>query len=147
MTRKNTVQDVWRYVTVGDPDVCWPFTGCLNPNGYGQFKLGGRRPNAHRVAFQAARGEIPAGLVLDHLCRNRACCNPAHLEPVTYSENNRRGNTVNAANAAKTHCSNGHPFDETNTERIRGRRRCRACRPSERRRAYERRKAAQSSPV
>ena len=64
----------------------------------------------HRVAYEAAVGPIPEGLQLDHLCRNTLCTNPAHLEPVTCRENLLRGNTLQAANAAKTHCPYGHPY-------------------------------------
>ena len=73
-------------------------------------------------------GPLPDGLVLDHLCRNRACVNPEHLEPVTQSVNLLRGETVNAAASARTHCINGHEFSPVNT-RISpsGRRVCRSC--------------------
>ena len=65
---------------------------------------------AHRYAYEELVGPIPEGLQLDHLCRNRSCVNPDHLEPVTCRENLRRGETLNAANLAKTHCPAGHPY-------------------------------------
>jgi len=69
----------------------------------------------HRIAYEFALGPIPDGLTLDHLCRNTICCNPAHLEPVTLRVNTLRGTSPIADNARKTHCKNGHPFDEANT--------------------------------
>lgn len=70
---------------------CWLYDGPLNPDGYGHARVDGRKVGVHRAAFQVLVGPIPAGLQLDHLCRNRDCYNPAHLEPVTNAENRRRG--------------------------------------------------------
>lgn len=70
---------------------CWVWQGDLNRNGYGTFRVKGRRKMVHRVVYQHLIGPIPPGLILDHKCRNRACCNPFHLEPVTVQENTRRG--------------------------------------------------------
>jgi hypothetical protein len=73
-------------------------------------------------------GAVPEGLELDHLCRVRGCVNPKHLEPVTHRENLMRGESWSAVNARKTHCPEGHPYDETNTYIDgKGRRRCREC--------------------
>ena len=112
------------------PDGCWPYLGHVNRLGYGQMAITyppaapWRNAMAHRFAFEVLVGPIPDGLVLDHLCRNRSCCNPAHLEPVTLAENTRRG-----GNAIKTACKRGHEFSDENTYRdARGRRQCKACR-------------------
>lgn len=109
----------WKQAQAGDPwrvdetTGCWVFTGHLNDSGYGIIvrKAEGRpHIRAHRYYYELSVGSVPEGLVLDHLCRNRACVNPAHLEPVTNAENVARG-----AFAMRTHCPKGHPYDEVNT--------------------------------
>jgi hypothetical protein len=73
-------------------------------------------------------GEIPRGMTLDHICRNRDCCNPAHLEPVTVKENILRGDSLSARNARKTHCHRGHPLAGDNLSLPpSGGRKCKAC--------------------
>ncbi|MFJ2662519.1 HNH endonuclease signature motif containing protein [Arthrobacter koreensis] len=99
----------------------------------------------HRVAYELFSGPIPNGLVLDHLCRNRGCFNPNHLEPVTRAVNNLRGVGFMAAHARKTHCPKGHPYDEKNTQIKNGARRCRACISIENRRYREKQKAAREA--
>ena len=75
----------------GAPSECWPWLGHVDADGYGRFAFRGKRLQAHQFAWRRARGPIPKGKQLDHLCRNRACVNVAHLEPVTSPENTRRG--------------------------------------------------------
>lgn len=89
----------WAKVEKADGDGCWLWLASLDFDGYGQFRFGGRMVKAYAFAYVEAKGPIPAGLELDHLCRNRACVRPHHLEPVTHAENVRRGAMV-AANQA-----------------------------------------------
>jgi hypothetical protein len=113
-------------------DECWEWTAS-KIGGYGRFSVGQHRTvAAHRWAYEALVGPIPDGLTLDHLCRNRACVNPAHLEPVTMRENVLRGFNPCAINARKTECPKGHPFDEVNTYRKPSRPQLRYCRTCER---------------
>ena len=90
---------------------CWLWAGSTNSWGYGQVKFYGRQWQAHRFIYTLVKGEIPQGMDLDHLCRVRGCVNPDHLEPVSERENVLRGKTFAAANAAKTSCPRGHPYD------------------------------------
>lgn len=116
-------------VIVDEESGCHIWTGAMNGKGYGQI---GRGPGAkmtstHRAAYELANGPVPPGLQLDHLCRNRRCCNPDHLEPVTARENILRGEGHAAVNAKRTHCANGHPYEAG--DRGNGCRRfCRICR-------------------
>ena len=111
----------------GTLDGCWNWIGAKG-RGYGLFWLNGRNQQAHRVGWMLAGKTIPDGLQLDHLCRNRACVRPSHLEPVTHRVNTLRGDTITARESTATECINGHPFDEENTYRWRGHRLCRECR-------------------
>ena len=89
---------------------CWLWTDALNTNGYGVVwdPAKQKQSKAHRVAYEELVGAIPDELPIDHLCRNRACINPEHLQPVTLGENVRRGVSPPAQRARQTHCKNGH---------------------------------------
>ena len=109
---------------------CWVWGGSKS-GGYGRFMVEGIMLGVHRWSYERFVGSIPAGLDIDHLCRNRGCVNPAHLEPVTRRENLMRAETLAARCASQTHCVNGHPFSPENTflqrDGPRLKRRCREC--------------------
>lgn len=113
----------------GGGNRCWEWTASLR-NGYGQFGVrAGHVVPAHRFAYEHLVGPIPDGMVIDHLCRNTRCVNPAHLEPVTNVENVMRGESPMARNARTTHCTHGHELVGANLYvDPKGRRQCRACR-------------------
>ncbi len=115
----------WARVDVRQPDQCWEWPGHIMDNGYGQFAPHRLVMLAHRFAYQDCAGQIPAGFEIDHLCRNRACVNPAHLEAVTRSENIRRALPFRPP---KTHCVHGHPLTADNVYTNGTRSWCRACR-------------------
>lgn len=112
---------------------CWVWQRYVNEKGYGKIQADGRSRIAHRYFYELHKGPIPAGMHLDHLCRNPSCVNPEHLEPVTPQENTARGIEHNGA---KTHCPQGHPYDEQNTKLVRRSdggtaRRCAICRKAQ----------------
>jgi hypothetical protein len=135
------LEDTRFWSKVDSTGECWTWTS-VQRRGYGRFWLNGRYEEAHRIAFGLINGAIPEGLTLDHLCRNRSCVNPAHLEPVTMRENLMRGASPSAVNAQKTHCLRGHPFDGSNLIiRKRRDRDCVQCSRQREKAAYERRRA------
>lgn len=91
---------------------CWNWVATLKSTGYGSFWYSGKMVSSHRFTYKLKHGKIPKGLELDHLCRNRKCCNPNHLETVTHQENMQRGFSFNGH---KTHCIHGHKFTKENT--------------------------------
>jgi hypothetical protein len=108
---------------------CWVWDKAKDRDGYGVTQIKRKNLRVHRAAYEAIVGPVPSGLVLDHLCRNRACYNPDHLEPVTNRENLMRGDTAAAKRAAQTHCKRGHEFTSANTYTTsQGNRSCRECR-------------------
>lgn len=130
------------YEIAGD---CWEWKLSTDKDGYGQFSVGSsvdgtaKRYKPHRFSYEAFVGAIPDGYVIDHLCKNRRCVNPAHLEAVTV-----RVNVQRSSNSTKTHCKNGHPLSGDNLY-IRpddGSRCCRKCRAHDARMLKKRRRAA-----
>jgi hypothetical protein len=122
----------WGKVRKGPGAACWPWAASLTEHGYGRFYYRGRVMMAHRFSWLLAHGPVADGLMLDHLCRNRRCVNPAHLEVVTNRENLLRGETFAARNAEKTHCPQGHSLSGPNLYVCpRGKRQCRSCRRSQ----------------
>lgn len=116
------VSDLERFEAYYEPEPnsgCWLWTGTVNNWGYGVLRVvvdgRGTTTPAHRFSYEAHVGKIATGLELDHLCRNRQCVNPTHLEPVTHRENTMRSDAISAINARKTRCSRGHEFSPENT--------------------------------
>jgi hypothetical protein len=106
-----------------EPDACWLWLKSTGNHGYGQTWDGISVRLAHRVAYTLAVGPIPPGLTIDHICRTRRCCNPAHLRPLS-----NLANATDNGQADKTHCPRGHGYTVENTRHNdRGHRWCRTC--------------------
>lgn len=116
-----------------DPETdCIEWMGGRGSKDYGRFYLGNKQRLAHRVAYEWANGPVPDGHEMDHLCRNRFCVNPEHLEAVTHRENVLRGVSPVAMKARQTHCVGGHPLSGDNVRHMnfpggKRERRCMAC--------------------
>lgn len=111
--RQPSTEAIWSRVDrSGGPAACWTWGGRITARGYSVVSFQDKEQKVHRFTYEALVGPIPKGLVLDHLCRNRACVNPAHMEPVTDRENILRGVSFAAINARKTHCKRGHLLQE-----------------------------------
>lgn len=106
---------------------CWEWQGALDSAGYGVFNLGERLDRAHRITYQWAGQSIPDGYHVDHLCRNRRCCRPAHLEAVPPSTNWERGESPTAISARTGRCSRGHSMADAYVRSDTGTRMCRTC--------------------
>ena len=139
MSEKNTIEsilarceNVWRIFVMPTP--CWEWTGhklidygACN-GGYGMCRFNGRNRLVHKVMYERFIGQVPEGKELDHICRNRACCNPYHLDAVPHRINVLRGISPFAEKALQTHCINGHAFTTENTFlHPNGGRQCRQC--------------------
>jgi len=114
VSHRNTLGSILDRCVV-DENGCWLWQGFTNPKGYARAKFNGRNWLLHRLVYELMEKAIPAGKVPDHLCRVRHCLNPGHLEIVTPRINTLRGDTIPARHLAKTHCHNGHEFNEANT--------------------------------
>lgn len=127
----------WSKVSIAETG-CWLWTAATDSSGYGCFGVNRRVCTAHRVSYEAFKGQVPDGLQLDHLCRVIRCVNPDHLEPVTGLVNMQR------RFASYTRCAKGHEFSSDNTYiRASGRRDCRACIRDRAKRYKARRRARQ----
>jgi hypothetical protein len=123
---------LWAKVDIRDVSDCWEWRGWRDSEGYGLILLDGRNRRAHQVTYEEIIGLIPDGLEIDHLCRNRGCVNPWHLEPVTHKENMRRSGGLRQA------CRHGHALTPDNIRIHRGARYCKTCNRLASRRRYER---------
>jgi len=127
IVRKNIViRDIKKYILsriIIDEKGCWNYKHGLQSNGYARIN----NKKAHRVSYEVFKNSIPENLTIDHLCGNKICVNPDHLEPVTFKENNRRSNSVSAINARKTHCIHGHKLSGENMKIYNGKRKCLVC--------------------
>jgi hypothetical protein len=125
------LERIARKVTVNPNSGCHEWNAGRKRSQYGRLWLNGRNVGSHRVAYEIAKGPIPEGMYLDHLCRNPCCCNPDHLEAVTPRENILRSPTAPPAlNALKTHCPVGHLLEGDNLDAHalkNGRRACKEC--------------------
>lgn len=126
---------------------CWPWRGAINGAGYGTYAL----KMAHRLVYEVLVGEVPAGMQLDHICRNRWCVNPAHLEVVSAKENAQRGlrHLPRVKGKRGTHCHRGHVLSGENLYLVidkhgQSHRKCRTCRGQQRTKSLAERAVAQS---
>jgi hypothetical protein len=118
---------------VDEDSGCWVWRGCTNPDGYGLITFEGRQTTVHRVSYILHVGDIPPGKELDHICKNRRCLNPAHLEAVVHRENVMRGGSA----IRSEFCKKGHRFD--GYDKKRNRQYCKTCKNEVARRLYARR--------
>ena len=130
LTHDELVASAWARVHPEPNTGCWLWSGSMDQHGYGKIWVRPRILFAHRWFYEHLKSPIPAGLVIDHLCRVPLCVNPDHLEPVTIGENVRRGNAGihhRVRMRAKTHCPQGHEYSPENTYRYGPRRHCKTC--------------------
>lgn len=138
-TRRRVDPTVRFWSKVEKTSTCWLWRGYLMPSGYGQFGLNYRMTLVHRWSYEEAYGPIPKHKEIDHLCSNRACVRPSHLQAVTHLVNVQRGGgrSGHPSRELKTHCPYGHSYRTESYPGTQGRRHCRVCK-----REYARRKVA-----
>jgi hypothetical protein len=124
---KSIIERFLQKIQVSDSG-CWDWVGYRDRDGYGRVTINKVPYGTHRIIYEYYHGQICPDLVIDHLCKNRKCVNPTHLEQVTNKENLRRSPCTSTLNSAKTHCIHGHEFNDKNTRyRPTGGRSCRIC--------------------
>lgn len=126
------IQRFWTHVEHQE-NGCWLWTGTVNAK-YGAFKIGSRTYKtrrmlyAHRFIWEYLNGPIPDGLQLHHVCENKLCVNPEHLELLTVHDHvHKSPNNITYINLHQTHCHRGHEYTPENTYTFRGKRHCREC--------------------
>lgn len=132
MPRRSTPDDFWKYVVIGGPDECWPWTGYIERSGYGRVMYQGRLWLAHRLACVLSGVEIMDGVCRLHRCDNPPCCNPAHTFDGTRADNvadmiSKGRARTGVHQRKKTHCPQGHEYTPDNTRLRNGHRSCKAC--------------------
>lgn len=147
LRKKHLLHRIHELVSIVPITGCWMWMGVITPSGYAQTTVWDGTRNmgltAHRVVYVEAKGDVPTGFHIDHLCRNRWCVNPDHLEAVSPDQNWLRGNGTPSHNARKTHCNAGHPLSGQNLKfELSGGRRCIACRRARYLERKQRQKAA-----
>jgi hypothetical protein len=119
----------WRRIRVLEPTLCWVWEGPKDRYGYGTMKVAGKTRRVHRLSILISGGHLDPSLVVDHICRTRACVNPRHLRQVSNKTNlHENSASIVHAHSLKTHCAKGHPFGGDNLfTRHDGGRGCRQC--------------------
>jgi hypothetical protein len=142
--KPSLIERFWQYVEKSDADSCWNWKGALTKKGYSVFSVNAKYTRGHRFSYELAKGKIPKGLVVDHLCRNTSCVNPNHLEAVSGRINILRGLSPSAKNATKTHCPKNHEYTYENTGYTITRRYCKQCKKERARATRWARKSAKN---